>query len=177
MLQRPIKKIPGSPVAPELSDLVNYMQAAKFKVKLTIWLIFSHYNLSLTKILCVVKWRKQLISLLEVFITLYRSHCHSMTMRIFQGFPGMVDFVHRREESSKSLMLGITRTGPNLLPITTPTRRLRNAALPNGENKLKSGEETRFSSTSSSRPNSNASCYQVTSLNESSARKLSRWLL
>lgn len=116
--ERPIKKISGTPVAPELSDLVNYMQTTKFK-----------------------------------------------------GFPGMVDFVHRREEPTKSSMLGMTRAGSNLLPISTPSRRLRNIALSNGENTLKSGEETRFSL---SRPNSNASCYQVISLNESSARKLSR---
>ncbi|KAL3981937.1 Phosphatidylinositol-specific phospholipase C X domain family protein [Acanthocheilonema viteae] len=119
MSQRLIKKIPGPPVAPELSDLVNYMQAAKFK-----------------------------------------------------GFPRMIDFVHRREESAKSSVLETIRASSNL--IATPTRRLRNTALSSGENKLKFGEETRFSVTSSSRPNSNASCYQVTSLNESSARKLSR---
>ncbi|CAG9533488.1 unnamed protein product [Cercopithifilaria johnstoni] len=36
VLQRSIKKIPGPPVAPELSDLVNYMQAVKFKAELTV---------------------------------------------------------------------------------------------------------------------------------------------
>uniref|UniRef100_A0A158Q7B3 Phosphoinositide phospholipase C n=1 Tax=Elaeophora elaphi TaxID=1147741 RepID=A0A158Q7B3_9BILA len=121
VFQRPTKKIPGPPVARELSDLVNYMQATKFK-----------------------------------------------------GFPRMVDFVHRREELTKSSVLGTIRAGSNLLPIGTPPRRLRNVAIPNGENKLRSGEEVRCSITSSSRPNSNASCYQVTSFNESSARKLSR---
>lgn len=94
--------------------------------------------------------------------------------RIFQGFPRTVSFVHRREGSAKSSVLGTIRAGSNLLPIATPPRRLRNATLSNGENKLKSREETRFSIISSSRPNSNASCYQVISLNESSARKLSR---
>uniref|UniRef100_A0A8R1TU29 Phosphoinositide phospholipase C n=1 Tax=Onchocerca volvulus TaxID=6282 RepID=A0A8R1TU29_ONCVO len=117
---RSIKKIPGAPVARELSDLVNYMQAAKFK-----------------------------------------------------GFPGTVDFAHRWEESTKSSLLGTIRPVFNSLPTATPSRRLRNAALLNEENKLKSGE-TRFSPNSSLKPNSNASCYQVTSLNESSARKLSR---
>lgn len=71
--------------------------------------------------------------------------------------------------------MGTIRAGSNLLPTaTTPPRRLRNATLPNEENKLKSGEETRLSVTSPCRPNSNAPCYQVTSLNESSARKLTR---
>ncbi|VDO39058.1 unnamed protein product [Onchocerca flexuosa] len=124
---RSIKKIPGAPVARELSNLVNYMQAAKFK-----------------------------------------------------GFPGTVDFVHRWEESTKFSMLGTIRpvsyslrNAALLNEENTPSRRLRNAALLNEENKLKSGEETRFPSNPSLKPNSNASCYQVTSLNESSARKLS----
>ncbi|VDK72952.1 unnamed protein product [Litomosoides sigmodontis] len=122
VLQRSIKKIPGPPVAPELSDLVNYMQATKFK-----------------------------------------------------GFPRIIDFIHRREESTKSSVLGTIRAGSNLLPAaTTSPRRLRNATLPNEENKLKFGEDNRFSVTSSCRPNCNALCYQVTSLNESSARKLAR---
>lgn len=66
------------------------------------------------------------------------------------------------------------RAGSNLLSITTPPRRLRNSAMISTESRLRSGEEARTSSASSLRANSNASCYQVTSLNEPSARKLSR---
>uniref|UniRef100_A0A915PXN4 Phosphoinositide phospholipase C n=1 Tax=Setaria digitata TaxID=48799 RepID=A0A915PXN4_9BILA len=119
--KRPSKKIPRAPIAPELSDLVNYMQATKFK-----------------------------------------------------GFPGVIEVIHRQEESPRPLMMGTVRGGSNLLQITTPPRKLRSAAVFSGENKLKSVEETRFSSTSSLRPNSSAPCYHVTSLNESSARKISR---
>uniref|UniRef100_A0AC35TZW9 Phosphoinositide phospholipase C n=1 Tax=Rhabditophanes sp. KR3021 TaxID=114890 RepID=A0AC35TZW9_9BILA len=121
-------------LAPELSDLVNYLQSVKFKS--------------------------------------FPAHCNES--RSYIAYESKIILSNTNSLSANSR----SRASSNLLaagPIP-PRRQRSNTQLSNCES-IKSFEENSSivsSSTHNLRPNSNASCYQVTSLNETVARKLCR---
>lgn len=66
------------------------------------------------------------------------------------------------------------RSSSNLLIMGTPPRRLRNATLIRHDASSRTADGG-VNVLTSLRPKSNASCYQVVSLNEAAARKLCRY--
>uniref|UniRef100_A0A9J2P4G7 Phosphoinositide phospholipase C n=1 Tax=Ascaris lumbricoides TaxID=6252 RepID=A0A9J2P4G7_ASCLU len=125
--RQPARKPAAGPMlAPELSDLVIYVQAVKFKV----------------------------------------------------GFPQPNDGPARRVQSDEMHPVfggsARVRGTSNLLSTSTPPRRQRSSAQLHQDGMNKSNDDFHVPSTSSLRANSSASCYQVTSLNETAARKLCR---
>ncbi|VDN57858.1 unnamed protein product [Dracunculus medinensis] len=119
------KQVAGPLVAPELSDLVNYLQSIKFKLQ----------NL--------------------------------------QGFPQSLSGPFRRSHMDDPYSGPKIRSSSNLLIMGTPPRRLRNATLIRHDASSRTADGG-VNVLTSLRPKSNASCYQVVSLNEAAARKLCR---
>lgn len=90
-----------------------------------------------------------------------------------QGFPAPQGVTRRCIESPK--IGNKYRSAQSVLAVTTPPRRLRSAGQlreSEGKNRM---DEAKSASSPHLRANSSASCYQVTSLNEPSARKLCRY--